>query len=155
MGLLFRAGMKQRQLVSSLVFWAQLTLKNYIRAENKLQSLSPSYSFHKSSYHKSLFSKTTAQIISTISEHKPRKAITYFGAYSYSAGTQHGNLQQLSVLMSRVTYFILQAHTGTGASRSQHRKNSGECFGAKNAGKWAASVEISKEEIPGSRRNIT
>ena len=28
--------------------------------------------------------------------------------------------------MSRVTYFILRANTGTGVSRSQHRKNSGE-----------------------------
>ena len=27
---------------------------------------------------------------------------------------------------SRVTYFILQAYTGTGVSHSQHRKKSGE-----------------------------
>ena len=34
-----------------------------------------------------------------------------FGAYLYSAGTPHGNLHHLSVTTSRVTYFILQAHT--------------------------------------------
>ena len=46
--------------------------------------------------------------------------------YSHSADTQHGNLHRLSVTMSRVTYFILQAYTGTGVSHSRHRKNSGE-----------------------------
>ena len=42
-----------------------------------------------------------------------------------SAGTQHGNLPQLSIMMSRVTYFILQAYTGSGVSHSQHRKKLG------------------------------
>ena len=41
----------------------------------------------------------------------------------YSAGTQHGNLHQLSVTMSRVTYFIPRIHTGTGVGHGQHRKN--------------------------------
>ena len=49
---------------------------------------------------------------------------TCFGAYLYSAGTQHGNLQQLYVTISRLTYFILRAHTGTGVRHSQHMKNS-------------------------------
>ena len=30
------------------------------------------------------------------------------------------------VTVSRVTYFILRAYTGTGASHSQHSKNSGD-----------------------------
>ena len=47
------------------------------------------------------------------------------GDYLY-AGTKHRNLHQLSGTMSRVTYFILRAHTGTGFNHSQHRKNSGE-----------------------------
>ena len=51
---------------------------------------------------------------------------TQSGADLYSVGTQHGNLHQLSVTTSRVTYFILQAHTGTGVSHSQYRANSGE-----------------------------
>ena len=46
----------------------------------------------------------------------------------YSAGTQHGSLHQLSVTMIRVTYFVLRAHTGTGVSHSQHRRNWGEVF---------------------------
>ena len=53
---------------------------------------------------------------------------TYFGAYLYSAGTQHGNLNQLSVTVSWVTYYILQAYTRTGVSHSQHRKNSEEVW---------------------------
>ena len=48
---------------------------------------------------------------------------TSFGTYLYSAGTQHGNLHHLSVMKSRVTYFILRAHPGTGVSHSQHWKN--------------------------------
>ena len=42
---------------------------------------------------------------------------TYFGAYLHSAGTQHGNLHLMSAATSRVTYFILPAHTGTGVRR--------------------------------------
>ena len=52
----------------------------------------------------------------------------------------------------RMTYFILQAYTGTGVIHSQHRKYR-ERFG-KNAGEWTGSVGISKEEIPGSKRSI-
>ena len=52
--------------------------------------------------------------------------------------------------MSRVTQFIVQAHTGTGVSHNQHSKNSGEVL-EKNAGEWTGRVDISKEEIPGSK----
>ena len=54
---------------------------------------------------------------------------------------------------SRVTYFILRACIGTGVSHSQHRKKSGEVL-EKNAGEWAGRVEISKEEIPSSKRSM-
>ena len=70
-----------------------------------------------------------------------------FGSLLFSAGTRHGNLHPLSVTMSKVTCFILLAHTRTGVSYSQHRKNSG-------AGEWIRRVEMSKEEIPGSRRSM-
>ena len=53
---------------------------------------------------------------------------------------------------NRVTYFILQAYTGTGVSYSKHRKKSGRGFG-KNAGEWTGSVEISKTEISGNKRS--
>ena len=46
---------------------------------------------------------------------------------------------------SRVTYFILQANTG--------KKKIGRGFG-KNAGEWTGRVEISKEELPGSKRTM-
>ena len=54
---------------------------------------------------------------------------------------------------SRLTYFILWAYTGTSVSESQHRKKSGEVL-EKNAGEWTGRVEISKEEIPGSKRSM-
>ena len=54
---------------------------------------------------------------------------------------------------SRVTCFILWAHTGIGVSQSQHRKNSGEVL-EKNAGEWSERVEIRKEEIPGIKRSM-
>ena len=78
-------------LVSSLVSWSsepsQLQrvtsgLKtNFSLSLSKLsipQVITPQVSF--------------SQILSTISERRPRKTITGFGAYLYSAGTQHGNL---------------------------------------------------------------
>ncbi|WP_295438441.1 hypothetical protein, partial [Thiolapillus sp.] len=49
--------------------------------------------------------------------------------------------------------FILRAYTGTGVSHSQRMKNSGEVL-EKNAGERTGRVEISKEEIPGSRRSL-
>ena len=106
------------------------------------------------------FSKTTTQIISTISECKPCKTVTNFGTYIYSEGTQHRSLHQLPVTMSWVTYFFLQAHTGTGVSSGQHRKN---CLSqhrknsrglGNNAGEWVREVEVSKEEIPGSKHSM-
>ena len=57
-------------------------------------NLSPSYSFHKSLYHKSFFTQATAQRLSTISERKtkPENKNTCIGAYLYSIGNRHGNL---------------------------------------------------------------
>ena len=54
---------------------------------------------------------------------------------------------------NRVTYFILRAYTGSGVSNSRHRKKIGRGFG-ENAGEWTGRVEISKEEIPGSKRSM-
>ena len=59
-----------------------------------------------------------------------------------------------SITKSSETYFILRAHTETDVSHSQHRKTkTRERFG-KNAGEWTARVELSKEEIPGSKRSM-
>ena len=46
---------------------------------------------------------------------------------------------------SRLTYFILRAYTGT--------EKIGGGFG-KNASEWIGRVEISKEEIHGSKRSM-
>ena len=52
-----------------------------------------------------------------------------------------------------MTYFSLRAYTGTGVSNSQHRKSLGEGL-EKSEGEWTGRVEISKEEIPGSKRSM-
>ena len=87
-------------------------------------TLSPSYSFHKSSYHKSCF-------------------------LSLFIFRGHSTREPAS---SRVTYFILQAYTGTFVSHNQHRKNQEKS--GKNAGEWTGRIEIRKEEIPGSKRSM-
>ena len=51
-----------------------------------------------------------------------------------------------------MTYVILRAYTGIGVSHSQREKIA-RGFG-KNAGEWTGRVEISKEEIPGSKHSM-
>ena len=70
-------------------------------------TLSPNYSFHKPFDHKSLYSQTTTQILSTVSERKPRRTKHVLEPI-YSRG--HSTRDTAS---SRVTYFILRADTGT------------------------------------------
>ena len=53
---------------------------------------------------------------------------------------------------SRVTYFILWAYTAT-ILVTANTGEIGRGFG-KNAGEWIGRVEISKEEIPGSKRSM-
>ena len=62
----------------------------------------------------------------------------------------HSTREQAS---NRVTYFIVRAYTGTGGSHRQHKKKIGRGFGI-NASEWTGRVEISKEEIPGSKRRM-
>ena len=73
--------------------------------------------------------------------------IIIFLAYLHSAGNQHGNLHPagLPILFCRPTQEPCVSH-------SQHRKNR-ERFG-KNAGEWTGRVEISKKEIPSSKRSM-
>ena len=98
---------------------------NFHPLDNTNFTLSPSYSFHKSLYHKSCF-------------------------LSLFIFRGHSTWEPAS---SRVTFFILRAYTGTGVSHSQHRKKSGEVL-EKNAREWTRWVEISREEIPGSKRSM-
>ena len=110
------------KLVSQLVLWAQSTTKDYIRAEQKLHSISKLFICHHTTGH-------------------------VFWAYLYSAGTQHGNLHSAGwpILFCGPTQEPCVNH-------SQHRRNQ-ESFW-KNAGEWTGRVEISKEEIPGSKRSM-
>ena len=68
-------------------------------------------------------------------------------AYLYSAGTQHRKLHPAGwpILFGGPAQEPCVSH-------SQHRRNR-ERVG-KNAGEWAGRVEISKEEIPGSKRSM-
>ena len=54
---------------------------------------------------------------------------------------------------SRVTYFIVRAYKGTCVNHSRRRKKLGEVL-KKKAGEWTGRVEISKEELPGSKRSM-
>ena len=61
---------------------------------------------------------------------------TCFGTYSYSAGTQHGNLHQLPLMMRRMTYFFcgptegpVFATANTGKTQERLWKNAGEWTG--------------------------
>ena len=104
------------------------------------------------------FSQTTTRIISTASERKNKQTNkqnnnTCFRYYLYSAGTQYGNLHHLSATMNRATYLFCRPTHETVVGQSQHRKTSGEFF-EKNAGEWTRRVEISEEEITGSRRSM-
>ena len=78
---------------------------------------------------------------------KNNRPSTCFGAYLYSAGTQHGNPTPAggpiySAGLHR-NYMLATANAG----------KIGRGFG-KNAGEWTGGVEISKEEISGSKRSM-
>ena len=85
-------------------------------------TLSAGYSFHKSSYHKSCF----------------------FLAYLYSVDTQHGNPHQAGwpISFCGPTQQPVLATANTIKTRERFWKNAGE---------WTGKVEISKEEIHGSK----
>ena len=87
-------------------------------------TLSPSYSFHKSSYHKSCFFSLFIF---------PGHAGTciWQSDLFYSAGLHRNHV-------------LATADTG----------EIGRCFGKKNAGEWTGRVEVSKEEISSSKRNM-
>ena len=55
---------------------------------------------------------------------------------------------------SRVTYFILRAYTGTMCKPQPTQGIFWVRFWEKNAGEWTGRLEISKEEIHGSKRNM-
>ena len=54
---------------------------------------------------------------------------------------------------SRMTYFIMGAYAGTGFPQLT-RKKLERGFGEKNADEWTRRLDISKEDIPGSKRSM-
>ena len=97
------------------MLWAQSTTKDSIRAV---------YSFCRSLHPNIFFSNHNSNYIPNFGTQTQKDNNTCFRACLYSAGTQHRNLHQLSVPMSRVTYFILRAHTAnTGKTRERLQKN--------------------------------
>ena len=103
-------------------------------------TLSPSYSFHKSLYQRPLLLKLQLKFYPQFGMQTQKNRNTCLGVYLYSAGTQHGNLHPTGkhILFYRST---------------QVSEKPGRGFG-KNAGEWTGRVEISKEEIPGSKRSM-
>ena len=76
----------------------------------------------------------------------------------YSTGIRHGNLHQLYIKTSRMTYFMM-TYFILGATQelvlaATNRGKTQRRFYKKNAGESTGRVEISKEEIPGSRHSI-
>ena len=72
---------------------------------------------------------------------------TCFGAYLHSASIQHGNLQPAEWPI------LFCGHAQEPVFATANRKNSGEVL-EKTEGEWTGRVEISKGEIPGSKRSM-
>ena len=100
------------------MLWAQSSIKDYIRAEHKLHSITKLF----------ISQVITPQVIFVV--------VVVVWAYIYSAGSQHGNLHPASwpILFCRPTQEPVLAAANTG---KKHRR----AFG-KNAGKWTRRVEI-------------
>ena len=71
--------------------------------------------------------------------------------YSLFTFCGHSTRQPAS---SRVTYFILQASTGTSVVLATANTGKTQRGFGKNAGEWTGGVETSKEESPGSKRSM-
>ena len=139
---------------SELLHWAKQP-QRIIPGLKTNTNLSPTYSFYMSLKHKSLFCQTTTlcriflketytthhtsylikhirpsrkvKNISTVLKRQPRKAETHVLEPIYFARALAR--KPASIICSReqgdILFLILRAHTRTGVSNSQHRKNSG------------------------------
>ena len=87
------------------------------------------------------------QVIHFTSHFITSHAFFFFLAYFYSVSTQHGNLHPTGwpILFCGPTQEPVLATTNTGKI--------GRGFG-KNAGEWTGKLEVSKEEIPGSKHSM-
>ena len=110
--------------VSQLVLWAQLTTKDYIRAEHKLHSVSKLF--------------ISQVVIPQVTIFKP---IYFPRALNTGTCSRSGDLLYSADLHRN--HVLTTANTG----------KIGRGFG-KNACEWTGRVEISKEEIPCSKRSM-
>ena len=126
------------------MLWAQSVTKDYIGAEHKLQSISKLFSPQVIIPQVFFSSNDSSNSIHSFGTQNQKNSNTCFGAYLYSVGTQHRNLHPTGwpILFCWPTQ---EAVLATGKTR--------EKFG-KNAGEWTGRVEISEEEIPGSKRSL-
>ena len=85
------------KIISQLVLWAQSNTKDYIRAENKLQSISQIFIPQVIIPYVSFFSNRSSNCIHNFGTPPQEHSNKCFRGYLYSAGTQHGNQHQLSV----------------------------------------------------------
>ena len=111
------------QLLSQLVSWCfePSQPRGITSGLNTNFNLSPSYSFHKSLYHKSFLLKPQLKFYPQFRNAKPAKQKHMFWSLFIFRG-----LSTREPASGRATYFILLAYTGTGVSHSQHTKKSGE-----------------------------
>ena len=118
------------------MLWAQSTTKDYIRAEHKLQFISKLF-IPQVSYH-------NPNSIHNFGRQNQKNNNTCFGAYLYSASTQHGNLHpaRWPILSCGPTQEPVLATANTGKICERFWKNAGE---------WTGRVENSKGEIPASK----
>ena len=100
-----------------------------------------------STSHYTEYQKHSSNCIHNFETQNQKNNNTCFGAYWYSASTQHRNLHPAGwpILFCRPTEEPVLATINKGKTQ--------EIFG-KNAGEWTGSVEISKKEIPGKKRSM-
>ena len=77
-----------------------------------------------------------------------------FGAYSYSAGSEYGNLHQSSVTTSRLTRSTVISGPTKELVFAKHKARKNGKRSSKNEAEWTGKVDIRNGEIPGSRQSM-
>ena len=150
------------------MLWARSTTKDYIKAEHKLHSTSKLFisqviipqvilvsslvaalsSVSHEGLHQSWKQTSFYLKVSHFTSHYTTShAFILFLAYLYTTGTQHGNLHP-----ARWPSLFCGPTQEPYVSHSQHRKNRERFW--KKCWRMDRRLEISKEEIPGSKRSM-
>ena len=113
---------------------------------NTNSSLSPSYSFHKSLYHRSFLSNQSSYSIQNFGTQNQKNNNMFWSLFIFR---EHSTRESAS---SRMTLFFC-GPTQEPVLAAANPRQLGRGFG-KNVGEWTRKVKLSKEEIPASRRNM-